>query len=428
MKKYLSSYAHLVKEWHPTMNGDLTPKDVSYASNKKVWWLCSKGHSYETKPSERTRKKPTGCRYCAGKQASSENNLEKLFPEIAKEWHPTMNGDLTPRDVTPGSDKKRWWLCPKGHPYDAIIGNRTRKKSGCPYCAGKQASSENNLEKLFPEIAKEWHPTMNGDLTPKDVTHGSHKKVWWLCPKGHTYNSIVKSRTSGSYTGCRKCSNQSSEPEIRILTELKWFFEKVNNRQKIGDTEVDIFIPSINVAIEYDGNYWHRNKETRDLEKNKFLLSHNIHLIRVRQIPLKPLSENDILVGESHSLDKNDLDDLLRKIVRFANSETVKKIETYINESSFVNDDLFNQYRSYFPSPFPEKSLLNTHSEISKEWDYDKNYPLRPENFSHGSHYDAWWLCPQGYSYNSRIDHRLRTKIKCPHCLGRKSLNYDLFK
>ena len=211
------------------------------------------------------------------------------------------------------------------------------------------------------------------------------------------YNSIVKSRTSGSYTGCPKCSNQSSEPEIRIFTELKWFFEKVNNRQKIGGTEVDIFIPSINVAIEYDGNYWHKNKETRDLEKNKFLLSHNIHLIRVRQIPLKPLSENDILVGKSNSLDKNDLDDLLRKIVPFANSETIKKIETYINESSFVNDDLFNQYRSYFPSPFPEKSLLNTHPEISKEWDYDKNYPLRPENFSHGSHYDAWWLCSQGH-------------------------------
>ena len=34
----LTPYPHLVKEWHPTKNGDLTPKDVTYGSNKKVWW------------------------------------------------------------------------------------------------------------------------------------------------------------------------------------------------------------------------------------------------------------------------------------------------------------------------------------------------------------------------------------------------------
>ena len=89
---------------------------------------------------------------------------------------------------------------------------------------------------------------------------------------------------------------------------------------------------------------------------------------------------------------------------------------------------MFNKYRSYFPSPFPENSLLKTHPEISLEWNYEKNYPLRPENFSHGSHYNAWWKYSLGFSYNSKIDQRVRTKIKCPHCLGKKTLNYDLFK
>ena len=37
---------------------------------------------------------------------------------------------------------------------------------------------------LYPDLVKEWHPTKNGDLTPNDFTHGSGKKVWWLCPKG----------------------------------------------------------------------------------------------------------------------------------------------------------------------------------------------------------------------------------------------------
>ena len=44
----LSSYPHLVKEWHPTKNGDLTPNDFTHATRKKVWWLCTEGHSFET--------------------------------------------------------------------------------------------------------------------------------------------------------------------------------------------------------------------------------------------------------------------------------------------------------------------------------------------------------------------------------------------
>ena len=62
----LSSYPHLVKEWHPTKNGELTPNNLTHGSNKKVWWLCSKGHSYDSIICNRTSKNPTGCPYCSG--------------------------------------------------------------------------------------------------------------------------------------------------------------------------------------------------------------------------------------------------------------------------------------------------------------------------------------------------------------------------
>ena len=44
-----------------------------------------------------------------------ENDLATLHPALAKEWHPTKNGNLKPGDVSPGSSKKVWWLCSKGH-------------------------------------------------------------------------------------------------------------------------------------------------------------------------------------------------------------------------------------------------------------------------------------------------------------------------
>jgi hypothetical protein len=53
-----------------------------------------------------------------------------MFPEVANEWHPTKNGELTPNDLTRASSKKVWWLCPKGHSYESTIANRTRQRSG----------------------------------------------------------------------------------------------------------------------------------------------------------------------------------------------------------------------------------------------------------------------------------------------------------
>jgi len=67
-------------------------------------------------------------------RVSPEYNLVVLHPEIAEQWHPTKNGDLRPENVTPGSDKKVWWLCEKKHEWEATVGNRTSHQSGCPEC------------------------------------------------------------------------------------------------------------------------------------------------------------------------------------------------------------------------------------------------------------------------------------------------------
>jgi len=420
----LALFPEIAKEWHPTKNNELTPKQVTSGGNKKVWWLCPKGHSYESTTSHRTAMK-SGCPYCSGHKVSEDNNLLFLFPEIAKEWHPTKNGVLTPKNFTTGVDKIIWWLCPKGHSYESMINNRTQKKypAGCPYCSGRRVGDDNNLLVVFPEIAKEWHPTKNGDLTPEDFVSGSQKKVWWLCSKGHSYNAVIGSRTrKDKPSGCPFCSNQSSEQEIRILSELKCIFKEVSNRYKVDGREIDIYLPSIALGIEYDGNYWHKDKEAIDLDKNEFLLSQDIHLIRVRQYPLKPLSRNDLIVGKE-SLEKKDLDEILRKISLFVDNSIKEKIDAYLLEPSFVNEKLFNEYRSCFPSPIPENSLLETHPLISSEWDYEKNHPLRPRGFTYGSKKKVWWQCLKGHSYNSSIGERTRRDkpTGCPFCSGKKA-------
>ena len=418
----LSTFPQLVKEWHPSKNGDLTPDDFTHATKRKVWWLCSEGHSFETEARNRTRR-TSGCPECPIHRASSSNNLQLLFPEVAKEWHPTKNKELTPEQVAATSRNNAWWLCSKGHSYETNIGNRTRwKDSKCPYCLHRRLGDDNNLLAEFPEIAKEWHPTKNKELSPEQFVPGTHKKVWWLCPKHHSYEASIGRRTQKNPTSCPQCSNQSSEPEIRILSELKWFFDKVKHRYKLDGLEIDIFLPEFNIGIEYDGKYWHRDLADIDLEKNQFMSSKGIHLVRVRQHPLKPLTENDVMVG--YSLKKKDLDEILKRIAPNVDITINDKINTYLTQPAFVNNELFKAYRSNFPSPLPENSLLETHPELSNEWDYEKNYPLKPENFSYGSHQKVWWLCPIGHSNKSVIQSRTEKRARgCPYCSGRKKLS-----
>lgn len=141
-------------------------------------------------------------RYSGTKKLSS---IEVLYPALAREWHPTKNGDLKPTDVTAGSRKMIWWRCSLGHDWVAAPNNRTSAGSGCPYCSGRRVlPGFNDLATKRPDLAREWHPTKNGDLKPTDVTANSHKTIWWRCSKGHEWQATPNQRVS-SRKKCPQC-------------------------------------------------------------------------------------------------------------------------------------------------------------------------------------------------------------------------------
>ena len=133
-------------------------------------------------------------------------SLAESNPELAAEWHPTKNGTLTPANVGYGSAKKVWWLCDKGHEWQATVGNRI-KGSGCPYCSGRYViPGVNDLASCNSSLASEWHPTKNGTLTPADICVSSGKKVWWKCKKGHEWEATVNYRNRRPI--CPYCTNR----------------------------------------------------------------------------------------------------------------------------------------------------------------------------------------------------------------------------
>ncbi|MEI7482789.1 MAG: zinc-ribbon domain-containing protein [Elusimicrobiota bacterium] len=84
---------------------------------------------------------------------AKNNSLAKYNSALSRQWHPSRNGELTPVNVTAGSNKKVWWLCKKGHEWLSSINNRTNG-NGCPFCSGKAVSTENSLATLNPKLAR----------------------------------------------------------------------------------------------------------------------------------------------------------------------------------------------------------------------------------------------------------------------------------
>ena len=210
-----STHPELAKQWHPTKNGKLTPDKVSFGSQKKVMWYLPydvpddypvkhlRGKHFDFEWSAEIKSRVNGmsvCPYLSGHAVwPGFNDLVTTHPELAKEWHPTKNGKLTPDRVSFGITKKVWWYLPYDVPDDypvkhlrgkhfdfewsASIGHRAGHNSGCPYLSGRAVwPGFNDLATTHPELAKEWHPTKNGKLTPDRVSFGIAKKVWWYLP------------------------------------------------------------------------------------------------------------------------------------------------------------------------------------------------------------------------------------------------------
>ncbi|MBO5020338.1 MAG: zinc-ribbon domain-containing protein, partial [Clostridia bacterium] len=263
-KSILFSNPQVATEWNYEKNGNLKPEHFVANSNKKVWWRCSKGHEWEA--SIFSRNQGHGCPYCSNiKVLKGYNDLQTINPTLAKEWNQEKNNGLTPMAVMPNSGKKVWWKCSKGHEWQAIIAHRNRG-SGCPYCSGRYTvKGESDLQTVNPTLAKEWNYERNNELTPKDVTSSSNKKVWWKCSKGHEWQAVIAHRNKGS--GCPYCSSKKvliGENDLQTINPTivkEWHYEK--NKEL---TPMDV-MPNSNKKVWWqcsEGHEWQARIASRN--------------------------------------------------------------------------------------------------------------------------------------------------------------------
>jgi len=439
-------FPKLFNEWNYKRNLNISPSDLVIGSSKVVWWECSKCF-LEWKSSIRSRtQKGTGCPNCAKKIRVASLTISYIKkngtitnPLLLKEWNYQKNNGLTPEQFTPSSNRKVWWNCSKcHHEWEAKISNRNFGR-GCPCCSNKTVvQGKNDLATTNPELSKEWHPTKNLPLTPHDVTIGSGKKVWWICINSHEYLASIMHRGHG--TNCPICNSgkQTSFAEQAIFYYIKQIYpDAINRCLDILDNkfELDIYIPSIRVALEYDGSFWHKKTKSGDRERRKYQLckSKGIILFRIREddinaTQLTRLVSNAVqysdikadIIFHSNSDGKNkNLDNLIQTILYEIDPECNKWSKSFsykINTSIDINTKRDEYKIREYITKQELKSLKKLMPNLAKEWHPTKNGNTTPDMVTLGSDFRAWWQCSTCcHEWQTSVNHRANG-TGCPKC------------
>ena len=274
---------------------------------------------------------------------------------------------------------------------------------------GKQYVSDN------AQLMAEWDWEKNNEFgyDPSKITWGSDKRTWWRCLEGHIYEQRVNKKALRGYR-CPICSQytRTSFNEKCVLFYVKKCFSDVQENVKplwMNGQELDIFIPSLNVGIEYDGVFWHSDLE-RDINKDCVCKENGVKLYHIREYGcIEYTSPEWIYLKKQNNIG-------LEKAIKTVLSIICKP---YISIDINISRDTPHILEMMHLSKV-EASLANNFPELALEWNYDKNGNITPEQLSAHSSLSVWWKCREcGHEWKANINARARGN-GCKKCANAK--------
>lgn len=256
----------------------------------------------------------------------------ELYPHLENEIHPTKN-NFRYSHLTPGSHKKLWWKCNKGHEWECEIQYRTLKNSGCRACAneslkGSRISTKEHARRLKikrnrrlaksfkvsapPHLFAEANNPLNKSVDFLQLHVGSSQKIWWVCSTcNHAWKAQVGQRTRIN-TRCPQCVRKdlvgtskleyrffdvlSNHPDISDLKHGVTLEQKFESGRKMTVDFAFTHIPTgTYVYMEIDGKRWHKDEAQFKLDEyktNKLLEETDAYIVRTRNDGLDFLDIN----------------------------------------------------------------------------------------------------------------------------------------
>ena len=285
--------------------------------------------------------------------------------ELISEWDFEANTKLglEPNELLIGSSKKAWWICKKcGHKWQTQI-NVRKKGHGCPRCGHLKVGACNanlkdpkrSLLVVFPDAVKVWNYKKNKGLKPEDFAAGSNKKVWWKCSEcGKEWQTTIYAKAKSGTTTCKSCSLRNNDR--RFL--------------KVGVNDLSTVNPTVAAEWNYERN--------------------------------GNLTPNDVTANSS--------------VTAWWKCKNGHEWETRI---------LNRTHEGYRGCPIcankrvtKDNCLQTVNPELAKEWNYEKNGDLTPNDIVAGSNKKVWWKCNKGHEWETSPNNRNRTN--CPYCANLK--------
>ena len=437
----------LLKEWDYSENNKLglDPTKIKTGSSKRAWWICSNGHKYYSVINN--RKKGVGCAICRNKKVlAGYNDLATTNPELLSKWNYEKNDKLGlfPTDFTKVSGKKVWWKCDKGHAWEATIAHIAYGR-GCPFCnTGKQTSFPEQtiyyyLKKVDKNCLNRYKVRGKNELDiflPDLKTgieydgyrwHSSEKKMISDFEKDEYWNSIgiriirIKEQNKrnsqlidGDWLELNKDEYYLNDEDYNALADLiKEIVSKLYNKKIEVDIEKDRNKIYNNYLFKEIDNSLSKNKKAMkyyDYEKNLNVKPEYITRSSGKTLWWK-CKKGHSFQATVHSVDQGIYCPTCReKMAR--KGGLIALDENYIKTLKFSEKI---------------KSLLMDAPEIAAEWNYEKNYPVCPENIVSHSNKKYWWKCKKcGYEWQTTPLVRMKGS-GCREC-GYKSIAKKLSK
>lgn len=238
-------------------NNELPVTSYSKGHKKSVLWNCEKGHEYAQEVYIEIRSN-SGCPLCSRQRiVAGINDLETLRPDLQLMWAET---NFSLNSFTKYSDYEAEWICSEGHNFKAKIRSLFKRKDLCHICPKPIPfeSSVASSEKLM----KIW--SIKNAADPKFLKKQAHTKaIWSFKDCGHEYVNDIKSMYLRDGM-CSECSYKTGSSQEEFLASLivKRYNVAIDQRVRILDgREIDIYIPSLQKGIEFNGERWHNNSK-----------------------------------------------------------------------------------------------------------------------------------------------------------------------
>lgn len=273
-------------------------KSIYINKQTKVIVTCPEHGDFEVTPGAHYILK-SGCPECAkiSRSKTKSKGLEKFIKQANLKWNSFYNyskvnyiNNYTKVEI----------ICPIHGSFfkDPRSHIDPQRYGGCQSC------SKERLSKIISKVQQQKPKGTNREAFI-DYCNGIHNNKYSydkmnyvnmmtpieiICPIHGTFTQHPINHYQGK--GCPECGKHisKSKGEIEVREYIKSIYSGEiisNDRIQLGGKELDIYLPELKLAFEYDGTYWHEIHEERlpgyhDL-KDSLAKEKNIELIHIKE-------------------------------------------------------------------------------------------------------------------------------------------------